>query len=240
MPPTNPSSAILVLFFVLLALILYKYRHKRRVQAFLNKFTPFKVAAYSDLEKKRSSMGAGLLFTDGYHGDALMNEKRTSLGYGAILPAPVTHPDPAAARPERPDGPPQLTTAFSNRRPGSPISPFEVSPVSAEFPRSPPPTVPRRASQDSLGGVSIASSSVFSPSLLSWPSPPSGTQSVMSLPPSTSHGMPPSTSHGNLAQLAAKYQPLTPTKPPMTPTGNPGMSSQPVTPSNWQKPSGWD
>ena len=228
---------------MLLALVLYKYRHKRRVQAFLNKYTPFKVSAYSDLEKKRSSMGAGLLFTDGYHGDALMNEKRSSLGYGAILPTPVTQPDPAAARPERSDGPPQLVTSFiSSNRPGSPISPFEVSPLSAEFPRSPPPTVPRRSSQDSLGGVSIASSSVFSPSLLSWPIPPSGTQSMMSLPPSSSQGMPlpPSSSHGNLSQLAAKYQPLTPTRPPMTPTNNPSMLSQPATPSNWKKPAGWD
>ncbi len=228
---------------MLLALVLYKYRHKRRVQAFLNKFTPFKVAAYSDLEKKRSSMGAGLLFTDGYHGDALMAEKRSSLGYGAIFPPPVTHPDPAAARAERPDGPPQLVTSFiSSNRASSLISPFEVSPLSAEFPRSPPPTVPRRASQDSLGGVSIASSSVFSPSLLSWPVPPSGTQSVMSLPPSSSQGtsFPPSSSHGNLSQLAAKYQPLTPTRPPMTPSNNTPMPSQPVTPSNWQKPPGWD
>lgn len=223
---------MLVLLLVLLALLLYRNRHKRRVQAFLTKFTPFKMSGYTDLDRKRSSMGGGLLFTDGYHGDALMNEKRSSLGYGTGLPPPVTHPNPATTRPERPDGPPQLITTFGNRRPGSPISPFEVSPLSANFPQSPPPTVPRRSSQDSLGGISIASSGIFSPSLLSWPMPPSGAPSVTTSPPPTSHG-------NQLAELAAKYQPMTPTKP-MTPTGNFMAPSQPATPSNWQKPPGWD
>ncbi len=219
---------------MLLALILYRYRHKRRVQAFLNKCTPFKVSGYSDLEKQRSSMGAGLLFTDGYHGDALMNEKPATPSYSAILAAPVTLPNPAASRPERSDGPPQIVTTFSARRPNSPISPFEVSPMSANFPQSPPATaaVPRRSSQDSLGGLSIASSGIFSPSLLSWPMPPpSGTESAMSSPPPTSHG--------NLSELAAKYQPLTPTKP-MTPPSKPTTPNYPATQSNWQKPPGWD
>lgn len=218
---------------MLLALLLYRYRHKRRVQAFLTKFTPFKTSAYTDIEKKRSSMGADLLFTDGYHGDALMNEKRSSFGYGTVLPAPVTHPNPATTRPERPDGPPPLITTFGNRRPDSPISPFEVSPLSINFPQSPPPTVPRRSSQDSLGGISIASSGIFSPSLLSWPMPPSG-------PPSVGTATPPATSHGHqLSELAAKYKPMIPTKP-MTPTGKQITSSQPATPSNWQKPAGWE
>ncbi len=228
----NPSPAILVLLFVLLALLLYRYRHKRRVQAFLNKCTPFKVSAYTDSEKKRSSMGASLLFTGGYHGDALMNEKQSTVGYGAILPAPVTHPDPAAARPQRADGPALLITTLGTRRPDSPLtSPFEVSPFSDGFPQSPPPTVPRRSSQDSLGGISIASSDIFSPSLLSWPMPPSsGAERAGSSRPPSSH----------LSDLAAKYQPLTPTKP-MTPSGRPRTPSQPATPSsNWQKPPGWD
>jgi hypothetical protein len=215
---------------VLLALLLYRYRHKRRVQAFLHKFTPFKVSPYTDLEKKRSSMGAGLLFTDGSHGDVLMHEKRSSLGYGTILPAPVTHPDPAAARPERTDGPAPLITALPNRRPGSPISPFDVSPLSSGFPQSPPPTVPRRSSQDSIGGISIASSGIFSPSLLSWPMPPSAAPSIGTSPPASSHG--------NLADLAAKYKPLEPTKP-MTPTAS-MAAAKPATPSNWKKPPGWD
>jgi hypothetical protein len=73
---------------VLLALFLYRYRHRRRVQAFLTKYTPFKVAPYTDLERKRSSLGAGLLFTDGCHGDALMTEKRGTVDYGAFSPRP--------------------------------------------------------------------------------------------------------------------------------------------------------
>jgi hypothetical protein len=209
---------------VLLALLLYRYRRKRRVQAFLTKFTPFKVSPYTDDERKRSSMGAGLLFTDGYHGDALMQDKRSTLGYGSILPPPVTQPNPAAARPERSDGPPQIVTSFATRRPGSPTSPFDVSPLSDNFPQSPAPIVARRSSQDSLGGVSIASSGVFSASLLTWPVPPSGAASVVTSPPSSSHE--------NISELAARWKPMTPTKP-TSPT-------EPLTPSNWQRPDGWD
>lgn len=209
---------------MLLALFLYRYRRARRVQAFLIKYTPFRVSPYTDDEKKRSSMGGGLLFTDGYHGDALMGERRSTLGYGTIPPPPVTQPDPAAARPERPDGPPQITTSFGTRRPGSPISPFEVSPLSDSFPQSPPPIVSKRASQDSVGGVSIASSGVFSASLLTWPVPPSAAPSIMTSPPSSSHD--------NIAALAARYKPMTPTHP--TPP------AQPLSPSNWERPAGWD
>jgi hypothetical protein len=246
-----------VLILVLLALLLYRYRRTRRVQAFLAKCTPFKVAPYSDLEKQRSSMGADLLFTDGHHGDVFLssNEKRHSLGYGTILPPPpVTQPDRTASRPlERPDGPlpaPLITAALprSQQRPGSPMSPFDVSPMSPGFPQSPPPTVgPRRSSQDSLGGISIASSGIFSPSLLSWPMPPSTGTS----PPSTSHANHSSSnSHGtnnntnNLAELQAKYKPLTPSRP--TTGGNGGVVAKPMTPvtpaspSNWKKPPGWD
>jgi hypothetical protein len=227
--------AVLVLLLVLLALLLYRYRRTRRVQAFLNKYTPFKATPYTETEKKRSSMGAGLLFTDGCHGDALMTEtNRGTLGYGTMQPSPVAHPNPTVARPERADGPPQLViAALPTRRPGSPTSPFEVSPLSSTFPQSPPRAVaPRRTSQDSLGGISIASSGVFSPSLLSWPAPPSGAPSVMTSPPASSHG--------NISDLAAKYKPMTPTPmTPITPT-QPFPPRSPVSPSNWQKPSGWD
>ena len=228
-------AAVLVLLLVLLALLLYRYRRTRRVQAFLNKYTPFKATPYTENEKKRSSMGAGLLFTDGCHGDALMTEtNRGTVGYGTMQPSPVAHPNPTVARPERADGPPQLViAALPTRRPGSPASPFEVSPLSSTFPQSPPRAVaPRRTSQDSLGGISIASSGVFSPSLLSWPAPPSGAPSVMTSPPASSHG--------NISDLAAKYKPMTPTPmAPMTPT-QPLPPRSPVSPSNWQKPSGWD
>ncbi|KXX80200.1 hypothetical protein MMYC01_204255 [Madurella mycetomatis] len=212
--------AILVVLFVLAALI-YRYRRTRHVQAFLRKFTPFKISPYTKSEKKRSSMGAGLLFTDGLLGDALMNEKRSTVGYGTTLPPPVTHPNPAMARPERPDGPPVINTVVANNRASTPISPclIDVSPLSPGFPMSPPPTVAKRSSQDSLGGVSIASSGIFSPSLLSWPMPPSEA-------PSTTTSRPPSP-HG--AEMAARYPPMPPLKP-MTP----------LSPSNWQKPPNWD
>ncbi|KAL2192545.1 hypothetical protein P885DRAFT_64819 [Corynascus similis CBS 632.67] len=227
--------AILVLLLVLLALILYKYRRNRRVQSFLNRYTPFKTSAYTDLERKRSSLGAGLLFTDGCHGDALMQETRGALGYGTMLAAAVALPHPAATPRERPVSPPQIaTTTLPARRPGSPLSPFEVSPLSAHFPATPPPAVARRTSQDSVGGISIASSGVFSPSLLSWPAPPSAAPSIMTSPPASSQG--------NLADLAAKYKPMTPTKPTeqSNRTSIPRVSPTPASPSNWQKPPGWD
>jgi hypothetical protein len=239
---TDSFSAVMVFLLVLLALLLYKYRYKRHVQAFLGKVTPFRISPYTKSEKKRSSMGAGLLFTNGYHGVTLINEKRST-----NLPAPVTYPDPAATRPESPDGPPQLITTLGNRRPSSPISPFYVSPLSIGFPQIPAPTVPRRSSQESLGSISITSSDILSPflqtvphrssrdslssiassgifslSLLSWPVPPSVAPSVGTSPPATS------SSHINLSELAACYKPLTPLKPttpmqPMTPV-------QPATP----------
>ncbi|KAL2168164.1 hypothetical protein VTG60DRAFT_332 [Thermothelomyces hinnuleus] len=227
--------AILVLLFVLLALVLYKYRHKRRVQAFLAKYTPFRTSGYTDIEKKRSSMGAGLLFTDGSHGDVLMQQNRSTFRYGTMVSSAVEQPHPAATPRERPDGPPQIiTTTLPARRPGTPLSPFEVSPLSSGYPQSPPPAVARRSSQDSVGGVSIASSGVFSPSLLSWPAPPSAA-------PSTTTSPPPS-SHGNLADLAAKYKPLTPTKPtdPLNRSSIRAVSPTPASPSTWQKPADWD
>ncbi|KAJ4291259.1 hypothetical protein N0V88_006260 [Collariella sp. IMI 366227] len=84
------AKALLVFLFVLIALLLYKYRHKRHIHAFLARFT--KASPYSDLKRKRSSMGGGLLFTDGHHGDALIMseaEKRmSSFGYGTPLLTP--------------------------------------------------------------------------------------------------------------------------------------------------------
>lgn len=235
-------SGLLVLFLALLTLLLFRYRHNRRVRAFLGKFSFLNLSPYSRIEK-RSSMGAGLLFTDGHHGDALMNEKRATVDYGtaatttATLPAPVTHPTPTAARPERLlDSPPPLIPGLPSKRSSTPTNPFEdpsMSSSSAGMPQSPAPTVaPRRCSQESIGGASIASSGIFSPSLLSWPMPPSSAGSVKSSsPPSTSHGPGGNkNNNNNLAELAAKYQPLTPTKPSFTP----------ASPSNWMKPDGWN
>lgn len=202
----------------MLALLLYKYRHTRRVQKFLNKFTPIKTSPYTKAERNRSSMGGGLLFSDGSHGDALMTEKTGAHHYGTILPA---EPNPTAARPERGDALPPIITTFANKRPSSPISPFEVSPLSATFPKSPAPAVAKRSSQESLGGVSIASSGIFSASMLSFPMPPSAAPSFQSSPPTTSHGS------SYLADLASLYH-------------QPQQASKPATPSNWQKPVGWD
>ena len=220
----------MVFLLVLLALLLYKYRYKRRVQGFLGKFPRVSVSSYTKWEKKRSSMGESLLFTDGYHGEALMNEK-----WGTDRPAAVTYPDLAAnTRPKSIDSAPPLITTLGKRKRSSPISPFYFSPLSMGFPQTPPPTVPRRrSSQDSQESVSItssdnvvfspfaqtpregscreslvtiASSDIFSPSLLSWPAPPSVAPSVATSPPGTS------SSQANLAELAARYRPLTPTK----------------------------
>lgn len=196
--------------------MLYRYRRKPRVQAFLTKFTPFKISPYTRAERDRSSIGAGLLFTDGCHGDALMTEKTHTLGYGTILP---TEPDRTAARPERGDALPPIITTFAHNRSCSPTSPFEVSPLSVTFPRSPAPAVPRRSSQESLGGASIASSGIFSASMLSFPMPPSSAPSF--------HNSPPPTSHDPFADPALRYH-------------QPVQSSKPATPSNWKKPEGWD
>lgn len=227
---------LIVLFLALVALLLFRSRRNRRVNAFLARFSFLKPSPYSRMDK-RSSMGADLLFTDGHHGDALMNEKRSTLyGTTTIIATqpdsnPLTHPNPTAARPERVlDSPPPLIPGLPSKRFSTPRNPFEDPPESfAGLPQSPPPTVaPRRASQESIGGASIASSGIFSPSLLSWPMPPSSSAgSGKSSPPSTSHG--PGGNKNNLAELAAKYQPLTPTK-----------SWTPATPSNWIKPGGWD
>jgi hypothetical protein len=182
-----------MLLLVLLALLLYKYRYKRHVQAFLGKVAPFRTSSYTRSEKKRSSIGAGILFTDGDHEDTMMNEK-----WATNLPTPVTHPDPAATRPESPDGAPSAIPILEHKRLRKFINLFYVSPSSMGFPQTPPPTVPRGSSQESFESVSlissnflspflqavsdrsrreslisIASSGIFSPSLLSWPAPPS-------------------------------------------------------------------
>ncbi|KAK4131289.1 hypothetical protein BT67DRAFT_388618, partial [Trichocladium antarcticum] len=162
-------------------------------------------------------IGAGLLFTDGCHGDALMSEKRRTFGYGTVMPA---QPNPTAAPPERGDALPPIITTFAHRRSLSPISPFDVSPLSATFPRSPAPAIPRRSSQESLGGASIASSGIFSASMLSFPMPPSAAPSC--------HGSPPPTAHDRLPELALRCQ-HRPVPPP-----------KPANPSNWKKPAGWD
>ena len=205
-----------------MALLLYKYRYKGRVQDFLAKFTPVKRAPYSQRGKKRSSIGQDLLFTDGCHGDSIMNQTST-------LPPPVTHPSRSSLQP------PLSPTAPRSTK-WTPTPPLrllqQVSPLTQTFPRSPPPTLPphrfsqdsqdslnstissfspslllpitapftrRRPSQDSLeSGVSVASSGVLSPSLLSWPVP---------LPPA---GV--SQEGGLLRALAVKYQPLAPTR----------------------------
>ena len=225
---TDSFSAVVVFLLVLLALLLYKYRYKHHVQAFLGKVTPFEISPYTKWERKRLSVGAGLLFSDGYHGDTLMGEK-----WSTGLPAPVTYPDPAATRLESPDAPPRPITTLGNKSRSSLVNLFYVSPLSMRFPQTPPPTVSRGSSQEILESVSIsssdilispflqtlpdrsnreslisiASSGVFSPSLLSWPGPPSVAPSVGTSPSATSG------SQSNLSGLAARYKPLTPTKP---------------------------
>ncbi|KAL2021890.1 hypothetical protein VTK56DRAFT_6485 [Thermocarpiscus australiensis] len=199
--------ALVILLLVLLALLLYRYRRTRRVQTFLIKFAPFKISPYTKAEKKRSSMGAGLLFSCAGPGESPMNEKRSTLDYGTILPAPVTQPNPARAPPERPDAPLLDAALVSNKRSSTPVSPFldDASPLSPGFPKSPSPTVPRRSSQDSVGAASVASSGMFSPSLVDWPMPPSAAPSIMSSPPSTSHGP--------LPEFAPRFQLMSFSKP---------------------------
>ncbi|KAL2260374.1 hypothetical protein VTK26DRAFT_5615 [Humicola hyalothermophila] len=286
--------AILLVLLVLLALLLYRYRHTRRVRSFLARFSPSGLTGYTRFERKRSSMGNSLLFSDGSHGDALLNEKRASsfagitLNYGTttapttILPAPVTHPttNTSMYRPDlhhrRPaDAPPPLITSFgiipspatkgkggsgsssnnNNKRASTPISPLEVSPLSAVFPRSPKPTAAvaaKRSSQDSSvssDGVSIASSGIFSASMLSWPMPPS----LPSSPPGSSRstatgggGLYGAGSGGFLGDWGA---PVTSSSGGQGGGGggcyaHPQVQQQsvvrPPTPSNWQKPVGWD
>ncbi|KAK0611730.1 hypothetical protein B0T14DRAFT_334356 [Immersiella caudata] len=185
-------------------------------------------------------MGADLLFWDDR--EPVMEEKGTAqnqnrqsfrqslrqsfrqsrLDYGSTLPGPVTLPNPTAAPlSKRSDGPPvlNLTLSNSNRPETPPLGDFVVSPMSANFPRSPSPTFPSpRNSQGSLGGVSIASSGVISPSLFSWPMPPSTAGSIAS-PPVTSHG--PTASTDRTARFKSMASP------------------QPAPPSNWKRPDNW-
>lgn len=206
------------------------------MQPIIAKFTPFKISPYSEKEKKRSSMGAGLLFWDERDPGAMTAEKRQSeglgqrmsqrfskrqsqLNYGSTLPGPVTAPSPTAApMAQRFDGPPVLSLALGNTRPNSPEG-YLVSPISeAGMPKSPLPTQqsPRNsrgslsgASIASSGGASIASSGVISPSLFSWPMPPSTAGSMIS-PPTTAD--------------PSRFQAKAP---------------QPPTPSNWVQPENW-
>ena len=84
-------TAVLVLFLLVLALLLYKYRYKDRVRGFLDKFTPFGVAPYTQLDKKRSSLDQDLLFTDrDDHGgvSSAMSEKHPNVLLSP--PPPIT------------------------------------------------------------------------------------------------------------------------------------------------------
>ncbi|KAK0630501.1 hypothetical protein B0T17DRAFT_490190 [Bombardia bombarda] len=187
-------------------------------------------------------MGAGLLFGGGGGGGddhddgAHYDEKRTTLNYGSILPSPVTHPNPTVARsPKHADGPLVLDVGVANGR-TTPDSLFnDPSPMSPFFPKSPSPVMQHnpRSSQDSLGAVSIASSGVFSPSMISWPMPPSTAPSIKTTtsPPTTSHGLSPIVS----------YEPMPPVKSvkPVTPR-TPKSPMGPLPPSNWEKPPGWE
>ncbi|KAL1837292.1 hypothetical protein VTJ49DRAFT_4058 [Mycothermus thermophilus] len=259
---TNPGAiaggiiAGILILLALLVLLLYKYRRTRRVQSFLIKYTPLKISAYTAAEKKRSSMGAGLLFTDGSYGDALIDEKTTTTtpasGYGTITPstsspgataaaAIITPPSRSALPRERPDAPPALqplspsstgggsTTQGHDQthritirpHPGAPPATASPPPLlDLHTPRSPPPIIPspnRRASQDSIDSAvttsttvsSIASSRTFSPSLISWPMPPSSSAASFWNRSSTA-----GSSRGSLAlaELQGRYVPLTPTR----------------------------
>lgn len=216
---TNIHPLAIVVLFLVLFILLFKYRRHPKVQNFLIKYTPLKVAAYTKRDKKRSSMGKGLLYEDEPSSPTTptMQEKGKAVNYGTILPAPVTQPNPTACRsPTKTDQtpPPLIDTSIpgaatgagigagaSVRSPRSPTpdgcghSMFERSPtgMSDYFPQPPSPTHSNhsrdaRNSVDSLGGVSIASSGIFSPSM-GWPVPPSTADSatVASSKPSTSH-----------------------------------------------------
>ncbi|KAK0713361.1 hypothetical protein B0T26DRAFT_650721 [Lasiosphaeria miniovina] len=190
-------------------------------------------------------MGKGLLFWDNNDGGGILSEKRNTLNYGSntlnygstTLPGPVTPPNPTAARRSLTrttnDGPPFIDLKIAGSKTPTPSSPFCVSPMSPLFPRSPSPTKsnnPRSSqdslggvsisSQDSLGGVSIASSGVMSPSLMSWPVPPSTANSVRSSPPPTG------VSERQPEKRPPRYQPMPP-------------PSRPARPSNWKKPAEW-
>ncbi|KAK3400636.1 hypothetical protein B0T20DRAFT_347823 [Sordaria brevicollis] len=211
---------IVVLFLILFAL-LFKYRRTARVQNFLIKFTPLKVAAYTKRDKKRSSMGKGLLYEDEPSSPTspTMQEKGKGINYGTILPAPVTQPTPTACRSstKATHEPPVLDTTHGTGSPRSPTpdshSIFERAPtgMSDYFIQPPSPTHSNhsgrdaRNSVDSLGGVSIASSGIFSPSMMSWPMPPPSTADSASITTS-----PPNTSY---SQATHHFQPLQPTPP---------------------------
>ncbi|KAK3317288.1 hypothetical protein B0T19DRAFT_289029 [Cercophora scortea] len=205
---------IVILLLILLAL-LYRYRRTPRVQALLTKYTPFKISPYTPTEKKRSSMGKGLLLFDRDHEPSdshslyTENEKRNTLtNYGTLS---VTHPTPTASRPGQLPAIDTDLALSQTRMNGTPTTATAINspgPYASFYPRSPSPTMqmisPRTSqgsfsgmsiassasisSQGSLGGVSIASSAVFSPSLISWPMPPSTAASSLKSPPTTSHG----------------------------------------------------
>lgn len=214
-------------------------------------------------------MGNGLLFSDvGDCRDSAMyfgNEKRRTLNYGnTTLPAPVTHPSPTVARSRSRSPPPVLDMSIIDR-PNSQLL-IDFAPLTPGFPRSPSPTlsIPRRSSQDSVtSGTSIASSGVMSPSLLSWPMPPSTAPSVKATPPSTSHG-PRFSLMPSLVDLSLKVPSLQPQlggssgTPGLQSNGGgqgqfkfstgtstaasssrPGQGVQVVMPSNWVKPNEW-
>jgi len=170
-------------------------------------------------------MGADLLFWDKQDPNDMSEMRKSQLNYGSMLPPPVTQPSRTTAPlSQRREGPPVLELALGNSRPQTPDA---VSPVSAGpgYPRSPSPVLPSpRSSVSSMGAASIASSGVISPSLFSWPMPPS-TSGSMASPPGTSHGV------GSAASAAGKtsrfHRPIT------------AQAPQPAQPSNWQKPANW-
>ena len=233
----NLLLAVVAFLLVLVALLLYKYRYKRHVQAFLGKLGPSWISPSTKWAAKRSSIGADLLLANGCHADRLMNDK-----WSSNLPTQVTYLDSAASRPESIEILSSFhITALGNRKRSSRGGLFYVSPLSMGFPQTPPTTVPCR-SQESLESVSItssdvlmspflqtvhdrsgreslisiASSGIFSRSLLSWPAPPSAAPSIGASPPPTTG---PQT---DLSELAARYKSLTPTKLctwPLTPVG---------------------
>ncbi|EAA30850.1 hypothetical protein NCU05826 [Neurospora crassa OR74A] len=238
---------IVVLFFVLF-LLLYKYRRNARVQNFLIKYTPLKVAAYTKRDKKRSSMGKGLLLEDDEPTSPTMTEKGKNVNYGTILPAPVTQPNPTASRaPTKAIPPPGLDTAHGLRSPTpneNRHSMFErvSTSMSDYFPQPPSPTHSHHSrgnSVESLGGVSIASSGIFSASMLPPSTACSNSTASWALPPSTSHSQ------------AMQFQPLQPMPMPMRQSGlsTTQMSSSSsmaapreghAGPSNWRdRPDSW-
>ena len=134
---------------------------------------------------------------------------------------------PATRRSLGKDGPPllDLTITLSNSvRSSSPTSQFAPSPQSPDFPRMQSPAAARhspRSSQDTIGGLSMASSGFFDPSSITWPVPPSSANSTTGSPPGT----------------AQTYD----TGPIITGRSTPNRYKpmQPAPPSNWKKPQDW-